>query len=132
MPRFKLSNGVKVQFTAEEEAQRDAEEQAWSDDTHNRKMRSLREERNRLLSECDWTDLPNSALTEEKKNEWKTYKNNLLVNRALNFNVKYKPGEEIRGYTHAKALSNGWLWEIPTQERLGCGYVFSDNHITKE
>ena len=71
MPRFKLSNGVKVQFTAEEEAQRDAEEQAWSDDTHNRKMRSLREERNRLLSECDWTDLPNSALTEEKKNEWK-------------------------------------------------------------
>ena len=66
------------------------------------------------------------------KNEWKTYKNNLLVNRALNFNVKYKPGEEIRGYTHAKALSNGWLWEIPTQERLGCGYVFSDNHITKE
>ena len=77
MPRFKLSNGVKVQFTAEEEAQRDAEEQAWSDDTHNRKIRSLREERNRLLSECDWTDLPNSALTEEKKNEWKTYRQEL-------------------------------------------------------
>ena len=66
------------------------------------------------------------------KNKWISYKQNLLVNRALNYNIKYEPGEQIKSYTHAKALSNGWLWEIPTQERMGCGYVFSDNHITKE
>ena len=31
MPRFKLLDGVNVQFTAEEETARDAEEQAWTD-----------------------------------------------------------------------------------------------------
>ena len=31
MPRFKNIDGVNVQFTAEEETQRDAEEQAWTD-----------------------------------------------------------------------------------------------------
>ena len=29
-------------------------------------------------------------------------------------------------------LNNGWIWEIPLQERKGCGYVFSDNHITPD
>ena len=24
------------------------------------------------------------------------------------------------------------MWEIPLQERKGCGYVFSDNHITPD
>ena len=27
---------------------------------------------------------------------------------------------------------NDWIWEIPLQERKGCGYVFSDNHITPD
>ena len=31
MPRYHNINGVKVQFTAEEETARDAEEQAWAD-----------------------------------------------------------------------------------------------------
>ena len=31
MPRYHNINGNKVQFTAEEEAARDAEEQAWAD-----------------------------------------------------------------------------------------------------
>ena len=29
-------------------------------------------------------------------------------------------------------MNNGWIWEIPLQERKGCGYVFSDNHITPD
>ena len=31
MPRYKMVNGVKIQFTAEEEAARDAEEKEWAD-----------------------------------------------------------------------------------------------------
>ena len=62
-----------------------------------------------------------------EKNEFIPY-DSLLVNSALNFN--YIPDEPmIRNYTHAWAQKYGWLWEIPTQERLGCGYVFSD-HFT--
>jgi tryptophan halogenase len=65
-------------------------------------------------------------------NQWVSYKDNLLVNRAMPFYVENKKDEPIRNYTHAWAQKNGWLWEIPTQERLGCGYVYSDNHTTPE
>jgi len=65
-------------------------------------------------------------------NKWISYKDNLLVNRAMPFYVENKQDEPIRNYTHAWAQKNGWMWEIPTQERLGCGYVYSDNHTTRE
>ncbi|MDE2912218.1 MAG: tryptophan 7-halogenase [Paracoccaceae bacterium] len=29
----------------------------------------------------------------------------------------------------AHALGSGWMWKIPTQNRMGCGYVYSDSHI---
>jgi len=61
-----------------------------------------------------------------EKNDFIPY-DSLLVNSALNFN--YVSDEPIRNYTHAWAQKYGWLWEIPTQERLGCGYVFSDHFI---
>ena len=60
---------------------------------------------------------------------FKSYENELLVNRAITFNIKDKV---INNYTHARAMNNGWMWEIPLQERKGCGYVFSDNHITPD
>ena len=53
MPRYHNINGVKVQFTAEEETARDAEEQAWADGKLDRDLLSLREKRNRLLAETD-------------------------------------------------------------------------------
>ena len=54
MTRHHLINGVQVPFTAEEEAQRDAEEQAYSDGAFDRAMEDLRQRRNRLLAKCDW------------------------------------------------------------------------------
>lgn len=68
----------------------------------------------------------------EFDNKFISYKDNLLVNRAMPFYVNNKEGEPIRNYTHAWAQKHGWLWEIPTQKRLGCGYVYSDNHTTPE
>jgi tryptophan halogenase len=61
--------------------------------------------------------------------QFKSYENELLVNRAITFNIKDKM---IKNYTHARAMNNGWMWEIPLQDRRGCGYVFSDNHITPD
>jgi len=61
MPRYKQIEGIKVQFTAEEEAARDIEEQQWSDGALDRALNSLRQERNRLLKETDWTS--NSDVT---------------------------------------------------------------------
>ena len=48
MTRFKMVNGERIQFTAEEEAARDAEEKAWADGTPTRRMADLRQQRNQL------------------------------------------------------------------------------------
>ena len=54
MTRYKMVNGERIQFTAEEEAARDAEEQAWADGAPARRMADLRQQRNNLLAETDW------------------------------------------------------------------------------
>ena len=54
MPRFKMVNGERIQFTAEEETARDAEEKAWADGAPARRMEALRRQRNELLVETDW------------------------------------------------------------------------------
>jgi len=40
-------------------------------------MYYLRHERNVRLTECDWTQSPDSPLTVSKKAEWKTYRQEL-------------------------------------------------------
>ena len=70
MPRYKMVNGVRIQFTAEEEKARDLEEQAWADGAPARRMANLREQRNILLAETDW--MGNSDVT--MSNDWKTYR----------------------------------------------------------
>ena len=64
--------------------------------------------------------------------EWISYGDALPVNRALPFSLSHEEGAQIPSYTHAWALSSGWLWQIPTQERFGCGYVYCDAFITPE
>ena len=54
MPRYHNINGNQVQFTAEEETARDAEEQAWTDAAPARALATLRDKRNRLLAETDF------------------------------------------------------------------------------
>jgi tryptophan halogenase len=29
-------------------------------------------------------------------------------------------------------MKNGWMWQIPLQNRIGCGYIFETNYITAE
>ena len=65
MPRHHNINGVQVPFTAEEEAQRDAEEQAWNDGAFDRAMADLRSKRNRLLAETDYLALSDATLTSD-------------------------------------------------------------------
>ena len=70
MPRFKIVNGERIQFTAEEEVARDAEEKAWADGAPARRMQQLRDQRNSLLSETDW--MGNSDVT--MSDAWTTYR----------------------------------------------------------
>ena len=70
----KLIDGVKVPLTAQEIAQRQAEEIAWKAGAFDRAIASLRQRRNSLLASCDWTVLSDSQLTTIEKTAWKTYR----------------------------------------------------------
>ena len=63
---------------------------------------------------------------------WLSYLDVLPVNRAMPFWVDLKDDEEISPVTLAWAQKNGWLWQISTQERYGCGYVYADAHLSPD
>ena len=68
MPRYHNINGVNVQFTAEEETARDAEEQAWTDGALARALADMREKRNQLLAETDFYALSDVTMSEDMTN----------------------------------------------------------------
>ena len=74
-------------------------------------------------------------LTEQKLGvDWIDCSQWLLCDRAVTMNVMYEdyyPGY-VRPYTTATALSNGWVWEIPLQNRKALGYVHSSAYISEE
>ena len=64
MARHKMVNGVRIDFTPEEEAARDAEEAAWAEGAFDRAMVGLREDRNRNLSATDWYALQDVTMSD--------------------------------------------------------------------
>ena len=95
MPRYHNINGEIVQFTAEEEAARDAEEQAWADGALARAQASLRERRNQLLAETDFYALSDVTMSSDMT----SYRQNLrditngidTVDKANNITWPTKP-----------------------------------------
>ena len=75
MTKIQINNIVR-DMTAEEQAEYDAR-QVTPPTAFEQSMIDLRQDRNKLLLECDWTDLPNAVLSDEKKTEWQTYRTNL-------------------------------------------------------
>ena len=65
MPRYHNINGTRVQFTAEEEALRDAEELEWSNGAFDRSMENLRTKRNSLLAQTDYLALSDQTMSAE-------------------------------------------------------------------
>lgn len=70
MTRYKLKDGERIPFTAEEEKARDAEEKAWADGAPNRRMIELRRQRDLLLAETDYMALSDVTMSDA----WKTYR----------------------------------------------------------
>ena len=67
MPRYHNINGNRVQFTAEEEAARDAEEKAYADAAPARALAKLRQRRNALLAETDFYALSDVTMSDDMK-----------------------------------------------------------------
>ena len=70
MPRYHNINGEMVQFSADEETARDAEEQAWSDGANDRAAAQVREERDDKLTACDWRASSDVTMSDA----WRTYR----------------------------------------------------------
>ena len=71
MPRFsQVGTGETKQFTAAQEKERDAEEQASEDREPAKKMTAIRYKRDQLLVETDW--MANSDVT--MSDAWKAYR----------------------------------------------------------
>ena len=64
MARHKVVNGVRIQFTAEEETARDAEEALWAAGAFDRAIGRLRDSRNSKLVSTDWYALQDVTLTD--------------------------------------------------------------------
>lgn len=62
--------------------------------------------------------------------KWVDWSEYLPMNSAIAFPSPYE--EKIPPYTLAKALSSGWHWRSPVQDRFGNGYVFSDAFISED
>jgi len=65
MPRYKMVNGERIQFTSAEETARDAEEATWEAGAKDRAMASLRQKRNNLLKETDYLALSDNTMSED-------------------------------------------------------------------
>ena len=75
MTKIQINNTLR-DMTAEEQAAYDAR-QVTPLSALNQSLTDLREDRNRMLQECDWIELNNAPLTSSKKTEWQTYRTKL-------------------------------------------------------
>ena len=64
--------------------------------------------------------------------KWHSYRNNLPVNSAMPFILPLQDDEIVEPVTTAWAQSAGWMWQIPVDQRYGCGYVFDDRFISPD
>ena len=64
--------------------------------------------------------------------EWVDCTEYLPMNSAMTFATPYIEDEELPSYTSATALSSGWVFRLPTQQRFGNGYIYCDKFITEE
>ena len=63
MAEHKLVDGIQIPLSAEEIAQRQAEEIAWNNGAFDRSLSSLRQKRNALLSATDYLALSDNTLS---------------------------------------------------------------------
>ncbi len=73
----KIVNGQQVELTADEIAAIAAQEQIWNDGAFDRAMADLRQRRNQLLAETDWSVLTDVPLTPTEKSIMINYRSDL-------------------------------------------------------
>ena len=75
--KTKMVNGVQVKLTADEIKELEARDKEWADGEYDRLMVSIRQERTELLDRTEWTVNNDNQLTDDKKTEWKVWRQKL-------------------------------------------------------
>ena len=63
--------------------------------------------------------------------EWIDYSHYLPIDRGMPFRLEHDNGVK-NSYTNAIAMDAGWVWEIPTKERIGRGYCYSSKFTDEQ
>jgi hypothetical protein len=71
------------------------------------------------------------VLMSSLSNEWLDYSRRLPTNSALIYKI-INDVREKKMYTRATALDNGWVFEIPTRDKIGSGYIYSADFATED
>jgi tryptophan halogenase len=76
----------------------------------------------------DCTGFAKLVIGRHFKQKWVSSSKFLDANAAITFSL---PTSKIvkDNYTNALRTKNGWIWNIPLKDRVGCGYVYSDLKI---
>jgi tryptophan halogenase len=80
----------------------------------------------------DCTGFHRLLLAKAYKPKWISYSDYIRVDSAIPCFVPHPEGQPIPNYTLATAMPHGWMWQIPTQSRLGKGYLFSSRYVDVE
>ena len=81
----------------------------------------------------DCTGFKSMLLEEALLEPFDDFSEMLPNNRAWATRIPYTDKEkEMEPYTNCTAIENGWVWNIPSWERIGTGYVYSDKYALPE
>jgi len=81
----------------------------------------------------DCTGFSSLLLGQALKEPFEDYSDLLPNNKAWATNLKYTNKEkELKPYTNCTAIQNGWVWNIPSWDKIGTGYVYSDKFISDD
>ena len=81
----------------------------------------------------DCTGFKSLLLGQGLKEPFESYKDILPNNKAWAVQIPYKDKKkQLVNYTNCTALGNGWVWRAPLWNRIGTGYVYSNEFTTDE
>ena len=79
----------------------------------------------------DCTGFKSLLLGEALKEPFNDYTDLLPNNSAWATSLQYEDKEkQLKPYTNCTAIENGWVWNIPSWDKIGTGYVYSDKYIS--
>jgi tryptophan halogenase len=63
--------------------------------------------------------------------KWKSFSEYMKMNSAITFQTEHE-GDNFPLWTLAKSMDSGWLFQLPTWDHLGNGYIFDKNYIDED